>query len=324
LFDEQELRLASNISIDIRNRVSALGRKAALSNWFKEVVASTVEEELKSTNSPSSAAYTLLTGYQVEKACDTAADGGLIKLATLIAQAGSGDFATKQDLQEQLTIWREEKVNAHIDQSTLKIYELLAGLAEESHSPKLDWKRAFAICLWYTQPVSSTVAQVYEAYTERLREDPSTAPKPISPHSTSHALFDGLFSLIRLHADPATSLTQILTPLSFNSSPADYSIPWHLYILLSRCMRIRDMADRSEVRNRLTNGTSGHTSGSEDEDVVEGHSPSADMMTSAYAHQLESLGLIQEAAFVLLHIEGSLGQVYLTLPLYFSDLICFD
>ena len=42
----------------------------------------------------------------------------------------------------------------------------------------------------------------------------------------------------------------------------------------------------------------------------EGHSPTADLLASSYAFELESWGMIQEAAFVLLHLEGSSGCVF--------------
>ena len=45
-----------------------------------------------------------------------------------------------------------------------------------------------------------------------------------------------------------------------------------------------------------------------------GHSPSADVLASTYALQLEQQDLIQEAAFVLLHLEGSSGCVYILSP----------
>ncbi|KAH7905575.1 nuclear protein 96-domain-containing protein [Hygrophoropsis aurantiaca] len=96
-------------------------------------------------------------------------------------------------------------------------------------------------------------------------------------------------------------LSTILSPLSFGPSPADYSFPWHLYIVLSRCMRVRDFADR---------GDAGISRDADDSDEVrhEGHSPSADLLASSYAQQLEQLGVLQEAIFVLLHIEGSAGR----------------
>ena len=68
-------------------------------------------------------------------------------------------------------------------------------------------------------------------------------------------------------------------------------------------MRIRDFADRDDPGFRRD-----ETEESQNEDErVEGHSPSADLLASSYALQLEQAGLIQEAVFVLLHIEGSAG-----------------
>jgi nuclear pore complex protein Nup98-Nup96 len=73
-------------------------------------------------------------------------------------------------------------------------------------------------------------------------------------------------------------------------------------------MRVRDFSDRGDP------GVLVSRDGEEDveaDDGVEGHSPSADLLASGYALQLENLGLLQEAVFVLLHIEGSAGYVIL-------------
>ena len=108
-------------------------------------------------------------------------------------------------------------------------------------------------------------------------------------------------------------------------------------------MKIRDFADRTDshvhsgksfadaLKNRprasMVNGTArsrgrgslpspalteGEASDAGEEDGVhrDGHSPSADLLASSYAFELESWGMIQEAAFVLLHIEGSAGSVF--------------
>ena len=45
----------------------------------------------------------------------------------------------------------------------------------------------------------------------------------------------------------------------------------------------------------------------DDKDLMEGHSPSADLLASSYAFQLEAQGMLQEAVFVLSHVEGSMG-----------------
>ena len=81
-------------------------------------------------------------------------------------------------------------------------------------------------------------------------------------------------------------------------------------------MGIRDFSDRDQPEPSV---------GYSDEDHrVEGHSPSADLLTSTYAHQLEQMGLIQEAAFVLLHIEGSSGFVAFLLDICLSFIfVCY-
>ncbi|KAG7448787.1 uncharacterized protein BT62DRAFT_728030 [Guyanagaster necrorhizus] len=120
---------------------------------------------------------------------------------------------------------------------------------------------------------------------------------------TKDGCLDGLFSILRLFADAACSLTRELDPASFGSSRIDCTLPWHLYIILSRCMRVRDFSDRGDP-----GGWHNEDTEAEEEVRVDGHSPTADLVTSMYAGQLEQIGLVQEAAFVLLHIEGSAGR----------------
>jgi nuclear pore complex protein Nup98-Nup96 len=85
-------------------------------------------------------------------------------------------------------------------------------------------------------------------------------------------------------------------------------------------MRARDFADRvpeasSKGKGRasgLPNGILGQEEDDEnsEEDVSpghDGHSHTANLLTSAYAFELEGWGMVQEAAFVLLHLESSEG-----------------
>jgi nuclear pore complex protein Nup98-Nup96 len=74
-------------------------------------------------------------------------------------------------------------------------------------------------------------------------------------------------------------------------------------------MRIRDFSDRDDP------GVSRGSQEADEGDVqIEGHSPNADVLASTYALQLEQQDLIQEAVFVLLHLEGSSGCVHLSIP----------
>jgi nuclear pore complex protein Nup98-Nup96 len=259
---------------------------------------------------------------------------------------------------------------------------------EESVFVGLDWRRVFGMCLWYGTSVDASVADVVAAYERILLHNSrgpagdisrpvpkwvaGTASKPAAhsssfgssafgfPASSSRAPRDAtpedpLYVLIKLYANPALSLSSALNPLSFAPAPLDVGIAmsWHLYIILSRVMKIRDFADRtdshahsgksfadalkSRPRTSIVNGTGrGRGRGSlpspalteeeasdaGDEDGVhrDGHSPSADLLASSYAFELESWGMIQEAAFVLLHIEGGVGSVS-NLDLLTSSLI---
>ncbi|KAJ3921186.1 nuclear protein 96-domain-containing protein [Lentinula edodes] len=276
LFDPLSLHLSSQAATpDIRQRVSLLTRKAALSSWLQYAVAPAVQEYLQThlAASAPAIAFAHLTGNQLERACDVAMDSGYPTLATLIAQAG-GDSQYRNDLLEQLEIWTNQKVDTLIDSDLRKIYALLAGDLTVDIVHGLDWKRIFGLYLWFVEPMHTPIAQVFNSFRE----------------STDDGSEDLLFSLLRLYSDETCSLSDIFQPRT-SAGQLNYTIPWHLYIILSRCMRVRDFPDRGDP-----------------EPEFEGHSPTADLLTSSYALQLEQQGMIQEAIFVLLHLEGSAGR----------------
>ncbi|TFY79572.1 hypothetical protein EWM64_g4439 [Hericium alpestre] len=333
LFDELDLHLQDSVSVDVRNRIYAIRRKAELSAWLEDAVAPAVDGEIKHHVSAhgAEAAFSLLTGHQVEQACEATMESGEVKLATLISQA-EGDYEFLEDLRAQLRIWREDRVDVHINANIRKVYALLAGIVDILEGSNgsgielcpdlliaegLDWKRVFGLHLWYAQPMDASIADVFESYEQHWKNAPERAAPPRPWYAQADAVNsesqywrlpsdadppDALYHLMKLYADPACSLSNIMSPLSFGPSPLDYSLPWHLYIILSRCMRIRDFADRDDP------GVNRGIDDDETESRVEGHSPSADLLTGSYASQLEQMGLIQEAVFVLLHIEGSSGR----------------
>ena len=336
LFDDLDLRLADTIEDDIRDRIHTLRRRDELSRWLQNVVSPTVEAELREGISSDSSAevFTWLTGSEVDNAVAAAISAGNVKLATLLAQVG-GDDDFRVDILSQLKLWKEQRVDAHISEPTRKVYALLAGIidvlegsgpgpggariescADVHISADLDWKRAFGLHLWFSQPVDSSIADVFSSYEAAWTEGGYSVAPPLPWYSenptsaepkkkwnlpsTADHHPDALYSMIRLFADPSSSLSTILTPLSFNASPVDYRLCWHLYVIMSRCLRVRDFSDRGDTGLQFDP--------EENEDHrVEGHSPSADLLTNSYSLQLEQLGMIQEAVFVLLHIEGSLG-----------------
>jgi len=249
-----------------------------------------------------------------------------------------------------------------------RLYCLLGGLIHQEDPDDrtgvevcsgLDWKRVFGLYLWYGTKVDSSISdvvKVYESVLLRNSPTPSTEvarpiPKWITTQSNHGKTFsrlglyagtsppqepdDPLYALIKIYADPTLSLSKALNPLSFAPSGLDWGVAmcWHLYIILSRVMRVRDFADRSDPAVRpnkrkpkgsLVNGFGGSSHGGRSEDglnddeddnaPIEGHSPSANLLTSSYAFELESWGMIQEAVFVLMHLEDSAGYVFASVP----------
>lgn len=209
----------------------------------------------------------------------------------------------------------------------------------------LDWKRILGICLWYGTGIDTSVTEVvglYEALLMRYtpaqiarptpkwqqeqksgplssstalsRYDPVAlrSPAPSLPTSQKPQAEDPLYSLIRLHADPALSLCKALDPLSHGPDErwGGIGMCWHLYMIISRNMRIRDFADRQALKKALNGIDDRETSAEDDVDFTpgEGSSHTANLLTSSYAFELESWGMVQEAAFVLLHLEQAQGR----------------
>jgi nuclear pore complex protein Nup98-Nup96 len=330
LFDETDLRLGESASTTTRNRIASLRRKTAVSAWLEDVVSPSVDADLRKASSADNAAacFTYLTGNQVEKACDAAIAGHNFMLSTLVSQASGGGSEFQTDLRAQLEIWRDQRIDVHIGEDVRKVYALLAGIVDTLEGSKgtglekcpdmlihkdLDWKRIYGLHLWYSEPGEASLGTVFRSFDE-FWQSTKTASPPKAPHQPTYwnvpskpPPLDAPFSLLKLQADPTCSLSQTLTPLSFSSSPIDYCFPWHLYTILSRCMRVRDFADRSDhgVGNLSGDMDVDRSGDAEDEGALwgEGHSPTADLVACSYAFQLECLGMIQQAAFVLLHIE---------------------
>lgn len=330
LFDEIDLRLRADASSELTGAALSIRRKALLSATLAFAVSNTVEAEARAhiaANRPAALVFTHLTGHQIEKACVAAVEAGDVRLATLIAQASGGDEETRADVNDQLIIWRQQSALAHISNDHRRVYEALAGnvtlsegidatqqkrasdpvdRAEDVLIPAgLDWKRAFGLHLWYDTPHIDPLKTAVERYEAAIGGRGDTAP-PLPPyleskHKGSVQLRslakpadyprDALFQLVKLFAKPDFELQEALRPRGFGAALADYRLPWHLYQLLSRVLRVRDFDDRLDLGIEV------------DEEDVQGNSASADALASSYAFQLESLGLWTWAAFLLLHLE---------------------
>ncbi|GAA6060694.1 hypothetical protein JCM10212_005076 [Sporobolomyces blumeae] len=316
--------------------ITSLRRRDALSSWLSQTLLPSVTASLHSSRlNPLQKIFLLLTAHELSSACDLALTSSNLRLATLISQIGptsssSTDPGFQRDLERQLEKWREYKVDSHLPDDVRKIYEVLSGnlgvspgrtqggiedRAQEVHVLEgLEWKAAFAMGLWYGRnerrssrdglaPEEDEVARAVEAYEHAFDRDsrvslplPSYAPVT-SPTSAGSTHRDPIYHLLKLYTSPTHSLEAVLEPKNFGPCPTDYRLPWHLYLLFSRVLRRRDFEDRVEVEQ------DGDMDVGETGNEVEGNSVRADQVTVSYAAQLESLGMWEWSAFVLLHLE---------------------
>lgn len=312
LFDEIDLKLPASTPDEVRDRVAETRRKLALSKWLEDAVAPAMDADLvKAGDDRPAKVFALLTGNRTDRAMQSALDGNDLRLATLVAQAGSSE-EFRAEVRRQLNDWTKYKSNSLIGYTYRKIYALLAGIPDvcegnpergADHSPdvvvaeNLDWKRAFGLYLWHGCPFELGVADVLDSYTSAL-SSAHPPSKPLPPYLEQPDAnnrwemptepTDVLFNLIKMYADLTIPLDDVVTARDCGASPTDVRLPWHISFLLSQALQKRDFADREEADVAGTR-----------------YSATANRMTESYAAQLEEEGQWTWSAYVLLHLAYS-------------------
>ncbi len=324
LFDGKEnVELGPGVSHDVKQQVRGLQFKTSISNWLQSAVAPNVEADIRSLTDTSNAAkaFTMLTGHQIRAAAEASATAGDLTLSMIIAQAG-GDIPYKAGLAQQLDVWKKQGVDAMVSPAYRDVYSLLAGILRPPLGPSnsvpgravsltngLDWKRAFGIFLWYGTALDAPVLDAMERFAvEHQGSEPKAKPwysedavaaSRLSWLPRSRSLPpDAIFSLMRLRMDGKASLEPALEPRGFSPSPFDHRLPWHLYVLLFTVFQTRDFSDRVDFGAMEVDGESSHRL-----------SVRAEKLALDYAAQLEYLGQLEEAVFVLLHLRTRAGYV---------------
>eukprot|EP00040_Diaphanoeca_grandis_P035397 m.222497 g.222497 ORF g.222497 m.222497 type:complete len:1342 (-) comp33374_c0_seq1:51-4076(-) len=245
--------------------------------------------------------FDALTHNDIKTACDIARKIKDFRLALLIAQS-TGGVKIRQSMQEQLQIWRDQGAHKFINKNRLKIFALLGGCMSWPQKGDdlrfavcrgLDWKRSFALHLWYNCPPSASVNVGLAAYIGSFEtgllgpEGAKIAPPPhptytlhstgVQPDSIGAAAVatppqDLSFHLLKLYADASHSLSAALIPTSITPCPLDYRLCWLLYAAL-KAIGIPSLPKRRE-----------------------------EQLHTEFASQLEVAGLWEYAAYVLLHL----------------------
>lgn len=307
LFDPIPSDVPTDINGQKASWVSDLRRKMKIGDWLQASVAHSVEEVmLDGSMSPIAQVFALLSGNQVQRACEVAMDAGDFHLATLISQIG-GDKRFRETMFRQWETWVTEGADVFIDEGYRRVYALLAGeattgIASRSKDPflkiedvditkDLDWKRVFSLHFWYSCRVEDPASTAVELYNDTTGVESDVEFVLFNPPpwyaSKVHDNWlmrwgkegDALLHLLRLFQNPEYSLADTLSPRSYSPNTIDYRLPWQLYTILCGLGLLEPT--KSQKLQLL-----------------------GDELTTAYAMQLENEESIDSAVFVLLHLNN--------------------
>lgn len=82
---------------------------------------------------------------------------------------------------------QSQKVMQFIEWGVKKVYMLLTGLSDSDINNKdtdlcdLDWKRVFGLCLWYAEPVTASIADVFDAHEMLVKNSGGKVTRPFPP-----------------------------------------------------------------------------------------------------------------------------------------------
>ncbi|XP_068236847.1 nuclear pore complex protein Nup98-Nup96-like isoform X2 [Palaemon carinicauda] len=228
-------------------------RMEAVSQWLENVNSSIVQEEVLYAMSQDgeeaylAAIFSHLTARQISEACMLALSKGDHHLALLLAQSCTGEESPRQILAQQLRNWAEGGTDAMMSTERLILYSILAGAPTHQAShiaintcQGLDWKRAFALHLWYMCPATSTIAEVLQEYDQAagLQGDVPYCEAPLPSYlaclgrNGDTVKYDICYHLLKLFTDPMHRLETLLNPATVTADPIDVTVSWLLWRVL--------------------------------------------------------------------------------------------
>ena len=258
LFDNFDDKFSEGIPNDEKASYLRRIRKDRLSTYWSRLCSEDALEAVGQAKTSEERAIAYLSMNAVVEASKSLSEGKNFRLATLVAQIG-GDKVMHEDVAEQITSWRQLNVLSEMSEPIRAIYEMLAGNVCVCDSKKgaiedrvasfafserfrLDWKRAFALRLWYSilneEPVESAVHKYLDdlAAKETSRPLPSFVSQRFGRQLEKRE--DVLWGLLRLYAEQATgfketSLGNVIAPQNLTNGPFNSRFSFELYHALA-------------------------------------------------------------------------------------------
>lgn len=221
-------------------------RLAAVTIWLKDLCSASVEADIqkaKLRNDTHSAVFAALSGGAVDKACELAAEGGLMNLAVAL----SSDLEGRKDILEQILRLSE---SGDISKTFSETVRCLKDSAGDLHSEdalsrnganSLDWRRRLALRL-LQEPESDLLELVRHYDSDVLSGNvPFPSPRYLSASKSIESLH---FRLLRICADSQSmSLSETVDPAGFTSSIHDFSLSFHLASAIAAVGPSRNTSD---------------------------------------------------------------------------------
>lgn len=334
-------------------------RKDKLSEFWESLVRSDAEKHAQQAKTAEEKAIAHLSCHDVPEACHTLLNGLDLRLATLVALIG-GDMQMREDMALQIEEWRRMDVLAEMEDPVRAIYELLAGNCGKCEGKTdggkenktstftiakrfgLDWRRAFALRLWYgtldDEPIEMAVAQFADALRDGFEE-----VKPVpwfveqgvdmgfnDPEANNRE--DILWGILKLYAssklDLPANVEDILAPQNVSGNPLNARLSFQLFHLFNARRDEPEPARQIGLpTNRSGDGanesflSSTASSTVKYEQAEDSLTALGDSLTLTYASSLHTEKYWTTAAFVYAHVSSvELREQYIrSLLSYFSN-----
>ncbi|EEB08164.1 nucleoporin Nup189 [Schizosaccharomyces japonicus yFS275] len=310
LFDPKRYDFPDDLDEESSFRLQKRIDRETLSEWLTSEVKEYIMDAYEKCNDPEQRIFILLTGNQIERACEEAIATNNKRLATVIPMANS-DLETQAELRQQIDEWKSRGDLPYVTKYTRLIFELLSGntgFAEGVEdgvenvyiSEGLPWKVAFGLKLWYNVDISIQEAMALyisdlETYGDRLKSPIETSPDGIQ-------YSDMFFELLQLYSFGG-NLEDVVTARLSSGERCDERLIWQLLMYLGRSHSICDFSDRLSAASL---DESGLLEMDVENDVeCKPISVLADQITKSFASALENCDEWGWSVFVLLHEENA-------------------
>ncbi|KIW90195.1 uncharacterized protein Z519_08838 [Cladophialophora bantiana CBS 173.52] len=216
LFDDYEDEFTLGLNRQQQQEFQSRIRRDRLSKYLSELVWRRYGDRIKDSSklNGATAAIMQLTANSIHAACDSLMQEKDFNLALLVAQIGQADSAFQEDIADQISAWRGQRVISEMSEEIRALYEILSGNTNIvqgwqnvpvedrastfaiSEKFGLDWIQAFALCFWYGKHKNGEIHEVVADFQEKLNSKLESA----TPFCGENEYEDPLWVVLKIFA----------------------------------------------------------------------------------------------------------------------------